>query len=254
MPDDLYAGFAERYDLFPSRFTLHDEDAIGFFRRLFTENGVRTLLDCACGTGRDLLLFYSLGCEVTGSDVSPAMLAKARANLAKHGLSAPLHQADFRNLPDCFAQRFDALACLSTAIGHALDDEAALQAFRSMRGALRDGGILVLEQGISDRQWAERPRFVLVEDTSEVTRLFALDYLDYLGGTGGRDVRYNVLDVFHRSHEVKEWSAVLHVLLRDDQERLLRAAGFREVTFYGGYGFEPYDRRASERLITVARK
>lgn len=245
---DLYAGFAERYDLFPSRFNLHDEDAIGFFRRLFAENGVRTLLDCACGTGRDLLLFYSLGCEVTGSDVSPAMLAKARENLARHGLSARLHQADFRRLPECFAQQFDVLVCLSTSIGHAPDDEAALQAFRSMRGALRDGGILLLEQGTSDRQWAEKPRFVLVEDTSEVTRLFALDYL------GGRDVRFNVLDVFHRSHEVKEWSAVLHVLLRDDQERLLRAAGFREVTFYGGHRFQPYDKRASERLITVARK
>lgn len=251
MPDDLYAGFAERYDLFPSRFNLHDEDAIGFYRRLFAENGVRTLLDCACGTGRDLLLFYSLGCEVTGSDVSPAMLAKARENLAKHGLNAPLHQADFRKLPDCFAQRFDALVCLSTAIGHAPDDEAALEAFRSMRGALRDGGILLLEQGTSDRQWAEKPRFVLVEDTSEVTRLFALDYL---GGTGGRDVHYTVLDVFHRFHKVKEWSAVLHVLLRDDLERLLWAAGFREVAFYGGYGFQPYDTRTSERLITLARR
>lgn len=37
---DSYAGFADRYDLFP-----HDEAASAFFRRLFAENRVTAVLD-----------------------------------------------------------------------------------------------------------------------------------------------------------------------------------------------------------------
>lgn len=44
------------------------------------------------------------------------------------------------------------------------------------------------------------------------------------------------------------------VYLRDDQERLLQAAGFASVAFYGGYRFEPYDKQTSHLLIAVAAK
>ena len=42
----------------------------GFFERLFSENQVKRVLDCACGTGHELLIFHSLGCETVGSDLS----------------------------------------------------------------------------------------------------------------------------------------------------------------------------------------
>jgi hypothetical protein len=44
------------------------------------------------------------------------------------------------------------------------------------------------------------------------------------------------------------------MLLKDDQERLLKASGFGAVDFYGTYRFDPYDKEASDRLIAVARK
>ena len=78
MVSDLYQGFAERYDLTVSRWDEFDPAVARFYRRLFAKNGVRTVLDCACGTGRHLLLFHSLGCQVWGSDVSESMLAQAR--------------------------------------------------------------------------------------------------------------------------------------------------------------------------------
>lgn len=54
---------------------------------------------------------------------------------------------------------------------------------------------------------------------------------------------------------MKVWSVEYpHMYLRDDYERLLNAAGFDAIAFYGGYAFEPYDKDASGRLIIVARK
>lgn len=87
---DLYEGFAERYDLAFGRFEERDPSVNAFFRRLFDENGVCRVLDCACGTGRHLLLLHTLGCEVWGSDLSESMLAQARKNLADHTVEIPI--------------------------------------------------------------------------------------------------------------------------------------------------------------------
>ena len=250
MTDDIYAGFAERYDLFHGEFGQHDPEQASFFRQLFARHGARTILDCACGTGQHLHLFHSLGYQVTGSDISPSMLAQARKNLAASGIQVPLHQVDYRTLPQHFGTRFDVVTCLSSSLLHMEDGDQVFLALRSMRAVLRRGGILVLTQGTTDRQWAEKPRFILAANTDDFSRLFAIDYLD----TGAR---YNIVDI-HRGGDRKElevWSVEYpHILLHDDQKRLLRATGFAPVEFFGSYRFEPYDKEESRMLIAVAQK
>ena len=251
MTDDLYAGFAERYDLFFGHFGEHDATQVEFYRRLLAENRVQRVLDCACGTGQDLHLLHSLGREVTGSDVSEAMLAQARKNLAGAGLQIPLRQVDYRELPRHFRRPFDAVLCLSTSIAHMPNEAEVLRALLSMRSVLRDGGIVVLSQGTSDRQWREKPRFILAVNTPDFSRLFVIDYY------AEHSARYNVVDIFHsaESAEMQTWSTdYARILLRDDQERLLKAAGFRAMEFYGTYQFDPYDKETSQRLIAVAHK
>lgn len=250
MTSDRYGGFAERYDLFFVKFDEHDSAVIEFYRRLFEQNRVRTVLDCACGTGRDLFMFRSLGLDAYGSDISDAMLAQARKNLAAQGMKVPILKADYRELPRHFRRKFDAVVCLSTAIGELPDETEALRAFMSMRRVLREGGLLILTQGTSDRQWREKPRFIPAINNREFSRIFVIDYQE-------KGARYNILDVFHseQATDFKVWSIeYLQILLRDDMERLLRESGFSKVDFYGTYGFEPYIKETSNRLIAVATK
>jgi ubiquinone/menaquinone biosynthesis C-methylase UbiE len=245
---DPYAGFAERYDLFHGEFGQHNPAEAGFFAELFTRHQVRAVLDCACGTGRHLHLFHSLGYQVMGSDLSSSMLAQARVNLARLGLAIPLSQADYRELPQHYDRTFEAVVCLSSSILHMPDDEQALRALRSMRDVLRPRGILVLTQGTTDRQWREKPRFLVATNTPDFTRLFVIDY-------EGQGARYNILDLYHSEERngLQTWSVTYpRILLRDDQERLLIAAGFARVDFYGSFEFEPYDKEASRHLIAVA--
>lgn len=266
---DPYEEFAAHYDLFHGTFGEHPPAVEAFFRRLFAEHGVQRVLDCACGTGQHLPLFHSLGCDVAGSDISAAMLARARENLAAIGLKIPLAEVDYRELPDHYGSAtagsdpadrgappgapFDAVACLSSSILHMPDGRETLRALDSMRDVLRPGGILVLTQGTSDRQWADKPRFILATNTPELTRLFVIDY-------AGRGARYNIVDIWRGGDgglegELKVWGMDYpQVLLRDDYARLLGVAGFHGVAFYGDYDREPYDKAASQRLIIVATK
>ncbi len=245
---DQYADFAGRYDLPYGPAAQPDPSMVEFFRRLFVAHQVKRVLDCACGTGRHLRLFHDLGCEVFGSDISPSMLAQAEKNLAASAFKTPLRQADFRCLPESFAERFDAVVCLA-AIGYMPDEAQFLKAFASMSEVLRKDGFLALTAIPTDRQWREKPRFALVADTPDCSRVFAMNY-------GANTVRYDILDLLRgpAGTELKTWSAELTVLLRDDQERLLKAAGFRRVDFFGGYDSSPYDKAISNQMIVVAQK
>jgi glycine/sarcosine N-methyltransferase len=249
-PEDPYAGMAERYDRFHGPFGEHNPGEVAFFRTLIQENRVRRALDCACGTGRHLHLLHSLGCAVVGSDLSGSMLAQAERNLAALSVSVPLFQVDYRELPEHFEQIFDAVLCLSSSILHMPSEAEVVRAFRSMRGVLRPEGILVLSQGTTDRQWAERPRFLLAVNEQDFSRLFVIDY-------EGPGAHYHVLDISHgvETRGLEVWSVHYpRVYLRDDQERLLHKAGFQRMAFYGTYGFDAYDKATSNLLIAVAWK
>lgn len=249
MVEDQYEDFAQRYDMFFDKFGQHDPVYAEFFRSLFAQNQVQRVLDCACGTGQDLHLLHSLGCQIYGSDISEAMLAQAQKNLSACGIDVPLKKADFRELPRYFDIQFDAVVCLSTSLPHLLEEVEVIRALTSMREVLQDGGILVLSQGMCDKQIRERPRFIPVINKRDFSRIFVMEYLD-------ETLRINVLDLIHSENEqdFNVCSFEYRVILQDDYERMLTQVGYREAQYYGSYHFDPYDKERSNRLIVVAHK
>jgi len=94
---DIYEQIAYDYDEFGAI-----EEYLGaektFFEKLFQKNAVKSVLDCACGTGQHLYMFSEMGLCVSGSDYSESMLKVAKRNLKKHGKTITLCQCDFRYL------------------------------------------------------------------------------------------------------------------------------------------------------------
>ena len=250
MTIDLYKDFADRYDIFDGKFGTYDPLIKEFYQKLFADNQIHRVLDCACGTGRELYLFHLLGCEAVGSDISDSMLAQARKNLSQCGIEIPIYKVDYRILPESFEKRFDAVVCLSSSILHMPNEEEVRIAFRSMHEVLRENGILVLTSGTSDYQWKNKPRFIPAVNTNDFSRLFVIDYF-------GEGARYNIIDLFHSKEKTdfKVWSVEYpHMLLRDDHERLLNASGFKKIDFYMNYHSDPYNKEKSGLLIVVAYK
>jgi len=68
------------------------------------------ILDIGCGTGSLSIILAGLGHDVTGIDLSPAMIAAAEAKAAGHGLSIKFYVMDaaFPQLPP---RQFDGLVC-----------------------------------------------------------------------------------------------------------------------------------------------
>ncbi|MFE0810096.1 class I SAM-dependent methyltransferase [Streptomyces sp. NPDC058848] len=99
------------------------------------------LLDLGCGTGSLSLLAAEQGHRVTGVDLSPAMVERARAKLA--GRDAVFLTGD-AGAPPVGEQRFDAV--LVRHVLWTLPDPG--RALRHWRELLRPGGRLVLVEGV----------------------------------------------------------------------------------------------------------
>jgi SAM-dependent methyltransferase len=100
----------------------------------------RRLLDVACGTGKSFLPMLPRGWQVTGCDISPAMLALAEK---KAGDSVELSVADMRELPR-FGE-FDLVWALDDAINYLLSLEELEEALRGMRDNLASTGLLLFD-------------------------------------------------------------------------------------------------------------
>ncbi|WP_030266137.1 class I SAM-dependent methyltransferase [Streptomyces sp. NRRL B-24484] len=104
------------------------------------------VLDLGCGTGSLSLLLARQGHHVTGVDLAPAMIDRARAKLAAAGLEAAFHVGDAGD-PPARPGGYDAL--LSRHLVWTLPDPPA--ALRHWVSLLRPGGTLLLVEG----RWRE---------------------------------------------------------------------------------------------------
>ena len=244
MSKDTYEGFAQRYDWIKEDNPAREQ----FFRQLFVKHRVSKVLDCACGTGRDLIMFHGMGAAVFGSDLSNAMLTQARKNTAEAQVEIPIQKANYCELPEHYDTEFDAVVCLSNSINEALEDAETLRALRSMKSVLRTGGILVFDQGQTDASMRNPPRFVPIVNNRDFTRFFVIDY-------AGDIQTVHILDFIHTQEtcDFQQVTVRLRIRLQDSWNHILREAGFAEVEFFGDWDSMPYDREPSRRLIAVAK-
>ncbi len=250
MTRDPYIEFANSYDQFHGEFGVYDDLEVAFYKKLFLDHNITSVLDCACGTGQHLPLFDSLGCEVVGSDVSAAMLKQAQINLERIGKKIDVLEIDYRNLSSYFNTKFDAVVCLTSSILHMPNESEFVRAIKSMGTVLKPGGLLILTQGTTDKQWKEKPRFILGANNEKLSRVFVIDY-------NGEGATYNIIDINHskEQNELQTWSVEYNkIYLKDDHDELLKESGFSDNQFFGDYDFTTYDKRKSRRLISIAKK
>ncbi len=243
---DPYEKFAKSYDLFGDIADI-DQDEEAFYRQLFMKHKVVTVLDCACGTGKHCYLFTKMGYTVQASDISEPMLSQARDNFGRLGMDIPLKRCDFRELDQHFDDTFDAVVCLSTSLPHLHKDKELIRALTSMRGVLRDGGIVVIDQGTTHSSIKPERRFELIVNNKDITRLFVKDVEEDMQ-------TIHIIDIYHSdlANCLEHYSVVYRILLDDDYHRLLRSAGYKNIRIFGGHDMSAYDPDTSQRLIAVA--
>jgi ubiquinone/menaquinone biosynthesis C-methylase UbiE len=101
------------------------------------------VLEVGCGTGRFLLTAAESGMRCHGVDLSPDMLAEAKAKLGSRGLMAELHECSGQALP-LRDRQFDFVYSIR-ATNQMISRQNALDAIYEMTRVCRPGGRLLVE-------------------------------------------------------------------------------------------------------------
>jgi SAM-dependent methyltransferase len=98
----------------------------------------RPVLELACGTGSMLLAIAAQGIACEGVDLSPDMLAEARAKFAAEGLSAAFHVGDMASFD--LGRTFGLIFIASNSLLHLHAADDIVRCFQSVRTHLDHGG------------------------------------------------------------------------------------------------------------------
>ena len=117
------------------------------------------LLDAGCGTGENALLAASRGADVTGIDVAPTAIARARAKASERGLTARFDVADALGLGRLSLSLSLSLdTVIDSGVFHVFGDDDRARYVASLAAVLRPAGACYL-MCFSDRQpgtWGPR--------------------------------------------------------------------------------------------------
>ena len=202
------------------------------------------LLDAACGQGRHSHLLAEAGFHVDGVDLSPTLLARARARGTRPMLE--YHRIDMRQLPPSWTNHFDGVLNLFTSFGFFVDPADDQRVLGEFGRVLKPGAVLLWHGGSRDGVMA---RFLERDwwETSDGTLHVQERRFDPLSG---------ILTVESRWQGPKTAGAREHRIRLYTPTRLAELcaeAGLIVEAAYDSWRDRPLTRLSSEMLL-VARK
>jgi len=226
-----------------------------FFERVLAEAPERRVLDLGCGPGEHARLFASKGYAVVGIDASAAQLVKAR----EQGESDRLRfiQGDIAEVEALADGSFGGAICIGNTLPNLSDEARVARLAAGVRRRLLPGAPCVIQILNYDRIQATRQRAlpvsVLPDEDGELVFLRLMDPKPdgrviftpaMLRYRSGGDPPLELLAARHS--DVRGWR-------RSELEPILRAAGFDRIEALGGIDGAPFDAKASNDLVLVAR-
>lgn len=228
----MYSRFASVYDLF-----MKDVDRDAWLKSilsLFDGANIKTVADCACGTGALSIPLAKLGYNVTGLDISEEMLAKAAANARAARVNIPFVRQDMRHL--ALHRPQDAVLAVCDGVNY-LSQKGAQSFFTAAYNALKPGGLLLFD--VSSRHKLERVLGcnTFAEDEGEAayiwkniydgeTKLLSMELTLFERLENGSYSRFTESQV-QRAHSKKELTGAL--------ER----AGFENIEVFEAFTLQP---------------
>ena len=121
---------------------------------------IHTLLDVSIGSGGMTLPLQELGIEISGSDLSEAMLSRCKMKADAKGQPVELKCSDFRNLSCWEGKLFDCVVSTGNALGYVENSDVPL-VLEKMDRLVKPGGYLCYDSRNWEKIRRDKQRFYL---------------------------------------------------------------------------------------------
>jgi SAM-dependent methyltransferase len=230
MTFDMEATFSDDYPYFyaESIDDAHsDADVAEILGLLDLPPGSR-ILDAPCGHGRIARRLAEAGMRVTGIDLTPAYVERARSDpLPAHGI-VDYMVGDLRSLP--VEGPYDAVVCWLNSFGY-YDDSDCHRVLEEFHRVLGRGGKVAIDTMHHDggvRHFTPSPDAVVVQRGDDT--MVEISTFDPVRG------RMAIERTVHRDGAVRRASYFVRLPTPPEWVVWLEAAGFHDVTFRAGGG------------------
>ncbi|MHA8111014.1 class I SAM-dependent DNA methyltransferase [Lactobacillaceae bacterium Melli_B4] len=241
----IYSAFAELYDeLFDPEMY---QEWLAFVQR-YAQG--QTILDLACGNGRLAIALAKRGYQVSGLDLSEAMLAIASEKASASDVHLPLFNGNMlylNLLPD-----YDTITCFDDSICYLADADELQQMFDQVYARLNAGGAFLFDvitpyqtdvvyPGYMYNYHDETRAFMWQSYEGEVEHSVEHD-LSFFNYNADKDA----YDEFSELHKERTYPLKVY-------EAALQAAGFVDIVASANFGRDAID-ETTTRWFFTARK
>jgi SAM-dependent methyltransferase len=245
-----YDALAPVYDLLTGDYAYAEWVAdLVSLARAYGLDGSRTL-DVACGNGNATVPLLNMGHEVTGCDISPAMVDAARERTRGR---ARLLEADILAMP--LLGGFDLATCFGDVPNHLASLDEVRIALTGIRRNLRRGGMLLFDVNLL-AAYREVPDVTLRDDDRIVTWWGSRAQIREPGGAG-----LVVIDVFRHDGDLWRRSTCRQPHRHHPLPGVVdavAAAGLQVLAVHGhvpGVGLQPTaDESRHPKAVVLARR
>lgn len=213
-----------------------------FFVDVLRSRGAHTVLDVAAGTGFHSVRLIEAGFDVTTSDGSAAMLARAFENGKDRNLILKTVQSDWRWLSKDINGKFDAIICLGNSFNHLFDENDRRRALAEFYACLKHDGVLIIDQrnydAILDKGFSTKHKYYYCGEKVVAEP----EYLD----DGLARFRYSFPDG-------SVYNLNMFPLRKNYMRKLLQESGFQTIRTYGDFQ-ETYQEYDPDFFVHIAEK
>ncbi|MFF2910948.1 class I SAM-dependent methyltransferase [Paenibacillus sp. NPDC057934] len=195
------------------------------------------VLDLCCGMGRHSLALAEAGFNVTGVDLSEALLREARSQEGAEQVT--WIRSDMRELP--LEGGFDAVVNLFTSFGYFEEDGEQVKVLREIYRMLKPGGRFIID--------FLNPAYVIHHLVPHSTREDGLNHIEEHRVIEDGYVKKDIILTAGMDGEPRRYHERVKLYSLEKFREMLEQAGLRIQSVHGSYDEADYDAETSKRMI-----
>ena len=224
---DAIMSMYDRADIYDLRWNPKNWDSVRkHYENLLAGTDIHSVLDCSIGSGNLTLELAEMGYQVTGSDLSEAMLTRCREKALEKGLEVELFRSDFREISRTAPGTYDCVMSTGNSLPY-VPNEDVVRTLEGMDRLVKPGGYLYVDIRNWDKVVEEKRQYYFYRPVFHDG--LRVDTIQFWEHHGDGTITFHIVFTLERGKDIQRevFQELYHPIRRGLVESTLRRLGYR---------------------------